>query len=190
MSAPPEVRVFGHIQETVILHRDVDAITVPEGAPIELAAGSLAIINQELGGSFTVTVRGNMYRIDGQQADALGREIPVWPEVPPEATRADLEAAVDQTLRTVYDPEIPINIMDLGLVYRCEVLDAEGGVAVEVDMTLTAPACGMGPVLVHDVRSRLRRLHGVVEARVQLVFDPPWSRDMMSEAAQLETGLF
>lgn len=182
--------MFGQISETVILMRDVDAITVPTGDRTTLSAGALAVINQDLGGSYTVTLKGNMFRIDGQDADALGRELPIWPDVPPGASREVLEAAVQAMLRTIYDPEIPINIMDLGLVYRCELKDGEHGVVVDLDLTLTAPGCGMGPVLVHDVRSRLERLEGVEAAEVSLVFDPPWTRERMSEAAQLETGLY
>ena len=182
--------MFGQISETVILHRDVDAITVPTGESTTLAAGSLAVINQALGGSYTVTLKGNMFRIDGQQADALGKDLPVWPQVPEGAPREEVEAAIQATLRTVYDPEIPINIVDLGLVYRCDVVPGTQGLVVDLDLTLTAPGCGMGPVLVHDVRSRLERLAGVEAAQVHLVLDPPWSRDKMSEAAQLETGMY
>lgn len=182
--------MFGQFRESIILHRDVDAITVPNGESAELTAGTLAVVNQALGGAFTITVHGNMYRIDGQDADALGKEIPIWPDVEPGASAEALEDAVWETLATVHDPEIPINIVDLGLVYRCELKTDARGRFVDIDMTLTAPACGMGPVLVHDVRSRVGRITGIDAVEVQLVFDPPWTREKMSEAAQLETGLF
>lgn len=182
--------MFGQFRESVILHRDVDGITVPNGEPFELTAGTLAVVNQALGGSFTITVHGNMYRIDGQDADALGKEIPLWPDVEPGASPEALSQIVWDMLATVHDPEIPVNIVDLGLVYRCELVDDERGKVVDIDMTLTAPACGMGPVLVHDVRSRIGRITGIDAVHVELVFDPPWTREKMSEAAQLETGLF
>lgn len=182
--------MFGQFRETVILHRDVDAITVPNGDPATLNAGTMAVVNQALGGSFTITVHGNMFRIDGQDADALGREIPIWPDVEAGASPEALEETVWEMLATVHDPEIPVNIVDLGLVYRCELKTDDRGQIVDIDMTLTAPACGMGPVLVHDVRSRVGRITGIDAVDVELVFDPPWTREKMSEAAQLETGLF
>lgn len=182
--------MFGQFRESVILHRDVDGITVPNGEPAELTAGTMAVVNQALGGSFTITVHGNMYRIDGQDADALGKEIPVWPDVAPGASPEALKETVWDMLSTVHDPEIPVNIVDLGLVYRCDIVDDPRGKVVDIDMTLTAPACGMGPVLVHDVRSRVGRITGIDAVDVELVFDPPWTREKMSEAAQLETGLF
>lgn len=182
--------MFGQFRETVILHRDVAAITVPNGEPVDLSAGTMAVINQALGGSFTLTIHGNMYRIDGQDADALGREIPIWPDVAAGASTEALQEIVWEMLSTVHDPEIPVNIVDLGLVYRCELKEDARGRVVDIDMTLTAPACGMGPVLVHDVRNRVGRITGIDAVDVELVFDPPWRREMMSEAAQLETGLF
>lgn len=182
---------FGPQNETVILHRDVDVVAVPSGEPTELEAGTLSAITQSLGGAFTVMVRGNLYRIAGHDADALGKPMPPEPDVPADPSAEEIEGAVDFVLRQCYDPEIPINIVELGLVYRTEVEPSFGGNRrVEIDMTLTAPACGMGPILVHDVRSKMLRIPTINEVEINLVFDPPWTRDMMSEAAQLETGMF
>ncbi len=181
---------FGHNHESVILLRDVDAVTVPNGDPGQLEAGTLAVITQALGRAFTVMVKGNMYRIDGPDADALGRPIPPEPPIPDAPNDAEVQAAIDFQLAQVYDPEIPVNVKELGLIYRCElekVNDAHR--EIEIDMTLTAPACGMGPILVHDVRSALMRIPTIRSVEINLVFDPPWSRDMMSEEALLETGM-
>jgi probable FeS assembly SUF system protein SufT len=176
---------------TVTLKRKVDAITVPSGIKTVLEAGLEARIMQSLGGSHTVTVNGNMYRIDGRDADALG--LPV--EAPPAPTQApvtkeDLEKRVWDVLKTCYDPEIPINIVDLGLVYdvRAEELPS-GNFRVQVKMTLTVPGCGMGPVIQQDAQSKVMALDRVEEVIVELVWDPPWNRNMISEAARLQLGL-
>jgi probable FeS assembly SUF system protein SufT len=182
---------FGPKNETVILHRDVDVVAVPSGEAGELEMGTLASITQSLGGAFTVMVRGNLYRIAGHDADALDKPMPPEPDVPDNPTDAQLDDALNFVLRQCYDPEIPVNIVDLGLIYRAEIEESFGAFRrVEIDMTLTAPACGMGPILVHDVRTKLLRVPTINEVEINLVFDPPWSREMMSEAAQLETGMF
>ncbi len=170
----------------VAIQRDCPARLVPTGDPITIPNGTFVTLTQSLGGTYTVVVQGNMARIDGSDADALGFE----PERLSFEPRADGKVDVHQVheaLATVYDPEIPVNIVDLGLVYRCDV-DEDG--RVHVEMTLTAPGCGMGPVLVQDVKSRVSQVPNVTGVDVKLVFDPPWSRDMMSEEAQLELGLF
>jgi len=163
---------------------------VPQGERVTLPAGSIGYITQALGGSFTVFVDGNLFRVAGQDADAIGKEPMQAPELPPDADDSDVEMLVWKQLRTCFDPEIPINVVDLGLVYSCEVSAGEGGRRVDIRMTLTAPGCGMGEVLVDDVRSKVELVPTVVEADVELVFDPPWNQSMMSEAARLETGMF
>ena len=177
--------------EPVVFYRDVRAVMVPAGAEVTLNAGQAGYITQALGGSFTVYVDGNLFRIAGEDADALGKEVVKPIELPPNATDDDVLEAVWNQLRTCYDPEIPINIVDLGLVYECEIKPTEDGTRiVEVKMTLTAPGCGMGDILVDDARDKIERIPTIKEARVELVFDPPWNQSMMSEAARLQTGMF
>ena len=136
-------------------------------------------------------VEGNLFRLAGRDADAIGKEPPVPLELPDGADDAAVERMVWNQLRTCFDPEIPINVVDLGLVYEAVVHPADDGArTIEVKMTLTAPGCGMGEILVDDVRSKLEMIPTVAEADVELVFDPPWTRNMMSEAARLETGMF
>lgn len=170
----------------VAVQRDVPARLVPTGDPITIPNGSFVTLTQALGGTYTVVVNGNMARVDGADADALGFE-PERLDFEPRADGKVDPDQVHQALASVYDPEIPVNIVDLGLIYACEVAD-DGRVRVE--MTLTAPGCGMGPVLVEDVKSRVAQVPNVTGVEVELVFDPPWSRDMMTEEAQLELGLF
>ena len=174
------------MERTVIpLRRDTEARLVPTGEPLTLPAGAFVTVTQALGGAYTVVHGGNMARIDGEDADALGFEAEAL-DLPPPADGNVSEAQVQQALRTVHDPEIPVNIVDLGLIYAC---DVQGG-KVDIDMTLTAPGCGMGPVLVHDVERRVGKVPFVTAVRVNLVFDPPWDRGMMTEEAQLELGLY
>ena len=179
-----------HENEPVVIYRDVRAVMVPAGAEVTLKTGQAGYITQALGGSFTVYVDGNLFRIAGEDADALGKEVVRQPELPPNATEEDVLKLVWDQLRTCYDPEIPINIVDLGLVYSCEVKPNEDGTrTVEVKMTLTAPGCGMGDVLVQDVREKLESIPTVGRVEVALTFDPPWSHSMMSDAAKLQTGM-
>ena len=181
---------YSRTSEPVKLDRDCDAVLVPQGEKVRLPAGSMGYITQALGGSFTVFIEGNLFRIAGNDADALGKEPLAMPELPEGATDADVERMVWKQLRTCFDPEIPINVVDLGLVYACDLVPAGSGERkVEVKMTLTAPGCGMGDILVEDVRAKLEMIPTVVEADVDLVFDPPWNQSMMSEAARLETGM-
>ena len=182
--------MFGHTNEPVTLERDVSAIIIPDGEELLLRQGASGFITQCLGGSFTVYIEGNLFRIAGSDADALGKEPTPRPAVPDNPTDADIEAVIWDQLRTCYDPEIPVNIVDLGLIYRCEVSQlANGERSVDVDMTLTAPGCGMGEVLVQDAQEKIAVIPTVADVRVQLVFDPPWSQAMMSDEARLQTGL-
>ena len=185
------MRPYSNSSEPITLLRDCPAVLVPLGEEVILPAGQVGYITQALGGSFTVYMEGNLFRIAGADADALGKDVPPLPELPANAADEDVEKVLWDQLRTCFDPEIPINIVDLGLVYEANVTHREdGNRQVEVRMTLTAPGCGMGDILVDDVRSKLEMIPTVVEADVELVFDPPWTRNMMSEAARLETGMF
>ena len=183
--------MYSRSSEPVRFERDCDAVLVPQGDAVTLPAGSVGYITQALGGSYTVFVEGNLFRIAGRDGDAIGKEPPQALELPPGASDEDVEQIVWKQLRTCFDPEIPINVVDLGLVYEAIIRTREDGNRdVEVKMTLTAPGCGMGDILVDDVRSKLELIPTVAEADVELVFDPPWNRTMMSEAARLETGMF
>ncbi|PZN31732.1 MAG: putative Fe-S cluster assembly protein SufT [Proteobacteria bacterium] len=162
---------------------------VPAGIPVTLRADKTGFITQALGGSFTVYIEGNLFRIAGKDADALGREPLVAPELPPNATEEDVRNLVWEQMRTCYDPEIPINIVDLGLVYSCELHQEADGRVADIKMTLTAPGCGMGDVLVQDVKDKVEMIPTIKRADVELVFDPPWNQSMMSEAARLQTGM-
>jgi probable FeS assembly SUF system protein SufT len=176
--------------EPIVVQRDVKAVAIPAGVEVNLKLGSVGYITQALGGSFTVYIDGNLFRIAGQDADAIGKTAAVPPEVPPGASDEDIRAIIWQQLRTCYDPEIPVNIVDLGLIYACEVsTTADATREVEVKMTLTAPGCGMGEVLVNDVRNKVEIIPTVSRANVELVFDPPWNQTMMSDEARLQTGM-
>ena len=175
--------------ETVRLTRDVIGILIPQGTKVELPEGADAEITQALGGSFTVLVQGHLFRIDGQDADALGKEKVAGPQVAADAGDAEIEKAVWAQMRTCYDPEIPIDIVELGLIYECKLEPLpDGHRKALVKMTLTAPGCGMGDILVGDVKTKILQVPSVTEADVELVFEPPWTREMMSEAAQLQVG--
>jgi probable FeS assembly SUF system protein SufT len=176
--------------EPVVIQRDVEAVMVPSGQTITLKLGLAGYITQALGGSFTLYVEGNLYRISGEQADAIGKEAARQPELPPNATEEHVRELAWEQMRACYDPEIPVNIVDLGLVYECNVRPNEDQTRdIDVTMTLTAPGCGMGDVLVQDVRERLTAIPTVRDVRVDLIFDPPWNQSMMSEAARLQTGM-
>ena len=183
--------MYSRNSEPVRLDRDCEAVLVPQGDEVTLPAGSVGYITQALGGSFTVFVEGNLFRIAGHDADAIGKDPPQALQLDEGADDAAVERLVWSQMRTCFDPEIPINIVDLGLVYEANVIHRDdGNRQVEVRMTLTAPGCGMGDILVDDVRSKIEMIPTVVEADVELVFDPPWTRHMMSEAARLEIGMF
>ena len=171
----------------VLAQEDTPARRVPDGTPLTIPKNTFVAITQALGGNYTLVYNGQMVRVDGTDADKLGLESEKlsFPEPVDDQIHAD---QVWQALGTVYDPEIPVDLVNLGLVYDVRIdQDAK---QVEIDMTLTAPSCGMGPVLVGDVEYRVKRVPNVKTVNVQLVFDPPWSRDVMSEEAQLETGMF
>jgi probable FeS assembly SUF system protein SufT len=182
--------VYRHEQEPVTFARDVEAVMVPAGVPVTLREGKTGFITQALGGSFTVYVEGNLFRVAGKDADALGKEIVLAPELPPDATDEDVKELVWEQMRQCYDPEIPINIVELGLVYSCDITrEPDGQRIATIKMTLTAPGCGMGEVLVQDVRDKVELVPTIKHADVELVFDPPWNQTMMSEAARLQTGM-
>jgi probable FeS assembly SUF system protein SufT len=176
--------------EPISLYRDCKAVLIPDGGEVTLPQGSIGYITQSLGGSFTVYVEGNLFLIAGSDGDALGKEPVPPPTLPDNANDKDVENLVWEQLKTCFDPEIPINVVDLGLIYRCDLEQTEEGQrVVKVDMTLTAPGCGMGPFLIHDVRAKLELIPTIEQAQVELVFDPPWNQSMMSEAARLQTGM-
>ncbi len=182
--------MYSRSSEPVQFERDCAAVLVPQGDSVTLPAGSFGYITQALGGSYTVFVEGNLFRIAGQDGDAIGKEPAESLSLPDNASDDEVEALVWRQLRTCFDPEIPFNIVDLGLVYEANLRHRDDGQRmVEVKMTLTAPGCGMGEILVDDVRNKLELIPTIVEADVELVFDPPWGRHMMSEAARLETGM-
>ena len=177
-------------QRTVVVSRDVAARRVPSGEQVTIPQNSFVNLRQALGGTFTVTWNGNMLRIDGTDADAINMQPLELTFDPPEADGSVRMSDVDRTLDTIFDPEIPVSIQSLGLVYGVDLLQRDGQNVVQVRMTLTAPTCGMGPVLVSDVEYRVARVPNVDKVEVALVFDPPWSRDMISEEAQVELGIF
>jgi len=176
------------------LTRDVEASIVPVGTKVTLQKGEQAYLSQSLGGSYTVIVNGNMFRIDGKDADALGLEAVAAPATAAPAsgpvTQEQLEKQIWESLKQCYDPEIPVNIVDLGLIYDCHLTPIGADCyKADVKMTLTAPGCGMGPVLAQDVQNKLISLEAIDEANVELVWDPPWNQGMMTEAAKLQLGL-
>ncbi len=179
-------------REVVKLTRDVNVVTVPDGNHGTLSKGHEVTIHQALGANFTVvTEHGHMVRISSSDADALGKEPHQLHTLVSETDAASVEKNCWEVMKTVYDPEIPVNIVDLGLVYHCNVTPNEkGGNDVHIMMTLTAPGCGMGPVIQSDVEKAIRALAGVDSVNVEIVLDPPWSREMMSEVAQVQLGLF
>jgi probable FeS assembly SUF system protein SufT len=176
----------------VILSRDCEGAVIPSGARITLPAGERVQITQSLGGSYTVIYNGLLARIADQDADAIGATPPLAPADPAGAAadgQVDEKLVMDR-LRTCYDPEIPVNIVELGLIYDCRITPmADGECQVDVKMTLTAPGCGMGEVIASDVQSKILNIPRVAVVNVDLVWDPPWSQAMMSDAAKLELGL-
>jgi len=181
-------------REPIALLRDVPATQVPSGFQVVLPRGAWVTVQQALGGQFTaMTERGGLVRIEGRDADALGPEYAEEARKAEEARAAAAAGPFDDekvwdALRTVYDPEIPASIVELGLVYLVASEAVDGGHRVVVRMTLTAPACGIGPILVDDVRRKVLSVPGVVDADVDLVFEPPWDPSRMSEAAKLQLG--
>ena len=180
-----------HIDEQVTLSRDVEVITIPFGTKTKLKKGEKGQITQALGGSYTVMIGGNLFRIDWKDADAIGKE--QTEEIKKTDNSKDVEInekAVWDVMKTCYDPEIPVNIVDLGLIYSCEFKTKDNGnKLVDIKMTLTAPGCGMGPSIAQDVENRVSALNGINSVNVELVWDPQWDRDMMSEDAKLQLGM-
>ena len=173
------------------LTRDCEAIQIPSGTKITLAAGTQVFITQSLGGSYTVATETGLARITDANAGALGIEPTATPANAAErgeAVAVDEKAVWDQ-LKTCYDPEIPVNIVDLGLVYDCRVEPQPAGAKVNVKMTLTAPGCGMGPTICAEAQGKIETLPGVAEADVELVWDPPWNQGMISEAGRMKLGM-
>jgi len=171
------------------LTRDCDAVQIPSGNPVVLPTGTTVIITQTLGGSYTVATQAGLVRIEAQNVDALGID-PNQPAPEKVAIEGPTEDAVWAQLKTVFDPEIPVNVVDLGLIYDCAVEKKDNGSHhVLVKMTLTAPGCGMGPTIAADARSKILTLEGIEEAEVELVWDPPWNQSMISEAGRMKLGL-
>ena len=182
--------MFGNTNEAITLERDVVATIIPAGESLTLREGTSGFITQALGGSFTIYIEGNLFRGAGADADALGKEPVPPPAIPDNASDKDIEDVIWKQLMTCYDPEIPINVVDLGLIYRCDVTAlANGQRSVSVDMTLTAPGCGMGEILVQDAQEKIAVIPTVDDVKVELVFDPPCNQSMMSDEARLQTGL-
>lgn len=180
-----------HEGKTVGVTRDVEGTMIPAGTPVTIPKGTEVRITQSLGGTFTVMGPGLMARISGKDADALGLET-----ASEEAhSTSDYTGPVDEDLvweqmKNCYDPEIPVNVVDLGLIYDCAITPIpEGGHKVDVKMTLTAPGCGMGGVIASDVEQRIRMVPGVTDVNVEIVWDPIWNQSMMSDAARLQLGL-
>ena len=182
--------MHGYGGQPVRFERDSDVIMIPAGDEVTIPVGTVGYLTQSLGGSFTIYIEGNLFRLAGEDADAIGREPLPQPTLPENATDEDVEALIWQQMKTCYDPEIPVDVVELGLIYRCEMSRNETGERiVDVDMTLTAPGCGMGDVLAADVKAKIHMIPSIEQVTVNLVFDPPWNFEMMSEAAQLETGM-
>ncbi|HEV2393342.1 MAG TPA: putative Fe-S cluster assembly protein SufT [Verrucomicrobiae bacterium] len=177
--------------DPINLTRDVEAAIIPIGSKVTLQKGEQAYITQSLGGSYTVVVNGNMFRIENKDADALGLQAAASTAATgAPQTQEQLEKEIWNQLRSCYDPEIPVNIVDLGLIYDCHISPlAPSSFRVDVKMTLTAPGCGMGPMLAQDVQNRLLGLESIEDVAVELVWDPPWNQAMMTEAAKLQLGL-
>ncbi|ADE13873.1 FeS assembly SUF system protein SufT [Nitrosococcus halophilus Nc 4] len=178
-------------RDPIVLNRDCEAVLVPMADKVIIPKDTEVMIAQDLGGSYTVYVNGSLARIAGKDADALGLEPVEPPTLPEEASDEEIEELAWDQMRTCFDPEIPINIVDLGLVYECAISSLpEGRKQLDIKMTLTAPGCGMGGILVQDVKEKVEAIPAVEVANVELVFDPPWNQNMMSEAAKLQTGMF
>ncbi len=177
-------------QERTTLERNVSAFLIPSGDKVTLQKGEIAAITQALGGSYTLMVNGNLFKIDGRDADAIGKEVVVRLENPiNNQNKVVSEQQVWDQLKSVYDPEIPVNIVDLGLIYSCNLKKSKNGTIVNIKMTLTAPGCGMGPIITEEAMQKVEAIPGVTKADVELVWEPLWNREMMSETALLQLGI-
>ena len=176
-------------REVVVTNRECEARLVPSGTEIMIPKNSFVTITQALGGTFTVAVNGNLARIDGKDADAIGKTVE-FEEFAIPADGSINEDNVWAAIRQCYDPEIPVNIVDLGLIYKCATVKTpEGKHEVHIEMTLTAAGCGMGPSIIADVERRVGQVPGVDKVVIELVFDPPWNNDRLSDEAKLELGM-
>ena len=175
------------------LSRDCEVVLIPSGQKFSIPAGTQGVITQALGGSYTIATSYGLSRIADKDLDALGLQTPSAKTEQKAAAQTNGEVSEEDVwnqLRQCFDPEIPVNIVDLGLVYDCRLINKpEGGTKVEVKMTLTAPGCGMGPAIAHDAQSKILSIDGVDEADVQLVWDPPWNQNMISEAGRMKLGM-
>ena len=175
--------------EVVVTTREVEARLVPSGTEIMIPSNTFISITQSLGGTYTVAVNGNMARIEGQDADALGKQPQVSNFDAPQDGSVN-EEQVWEALRNCYDPEIPVNVVELGLIYDCRIKnDPELGNTIQIIMTLTAAGCGMGPVIAADVKAKLEHVPNVDKVSVEITFDPPWSNEMLTDEAKLELGM-
>ena len=182
--------MYSQTSQPCRFERDCEVVMIPVGDVVTIPVGTVGYITQSLGGSFTVFVDGNLFRVAGVDADAIGKEPVQPPSLPDGADESDVEKLLWRQLKSCYDPEIPVNIVDLGLIYECNMVDVGNGEReVFVAMTLTAPGCGMGDILVDDVRSKLELVPTIKRVVVELTFDPPWTHSMMSDVAKLETGM-
>ena len=176
--------------EKIILERNVEAFLIPSGDKVTLQKGEPVSITQALGGSYTVMLNGNLFKLDGEDADAIGKETLQTIVNPSDSEKKDVkEQQVWDQLRTVFDPEIPVNIVDLGLIYDCTLTKLKEGTKVDIQMTLTAPGCGMGPIITAEAQQKTQGIPGVIDVNVELVWEPLWNREMMSEAALLQLGI-
>lgn len=180
------------MHQEILLSREVSAIQIPSGDAITLPAGTPVYITQRLGGTYTVATSQGLARISSSDADALGIDPEEEKRKQEQAVRikdAPLEDQIWEQLKSVYDPEIPVDIVNLGLVYDCGLEDIDGKTVASVKMTLTAPGCGMGPVIAADAQARIMSLEGIDDARVELVWDPAWNQDMISEEGKMKLGM-
>ena len=177
--------------ELLTIERDCEAILIPSGDPIKLIKGTHVRITQALGGDYTLFVNGNLVKISGEDADAIGmkQETQETPEVNHKPGEPVQEEQVWEQLRTVYDPEIPVNIVELGLIYDLQINNKKAGSFINVKMTLTAPGCGMGPAIAMDAETKIRNIPGVNNVLVEIVWEPMWDREMMSDEAKLQLGM-
>ena len=182
-----------HQNKEFTLSRDCEAILIPSGQKFSIPAGTRGVITQALGGSYTIATSYGLSRIAEKDLDALGLQKPSAKTEQKAVAQTNGEVSEEDVwnqLRQCFDPEIPVNIVDLGLVYDCQLINKpEGGTKVEVKMTLTAPGCGIGPAIAHDAQSKILSIDGVDEADVQLVWDPPWNQNMISEAGRMKLGM-
>lgn len=175
-------------ETSIEIKRNVEATLIPSGAKVQLQQGTSVFVTQALGNSYTVYVNGNLVRIAGKDGDALGLVVLEQQDI--NQLPGTVEDKAWMQLKTCFDPEIPVNIVDLGLIYESNILPlGMQDYCIEIKMTLTAPACGMGPVLVGEVEEKLRQIQGVTSVKVELVFDPPWDKSRMSDEAKLQLGL-